>query len=399
MSTDNGIPRRRREPGERNRNIYRRYDGRFEVGYRDSTSRQRWTRPFDTITAARAARDDLLGRKARGDQVRPNPRLRFGEAADRWLAEQVTELRPATQDIYRNAVDNHLRPRWERRRLDTIDVNDVATVVRELRAAGLSERTIGGIVQVAGRVFKFAARRMDWRGTNPLPLLETSERPRTTTRKRRIYKGAELAQTLAASHVPWRTLFALACITGARKSELLGLQWQSLDLADPEAASIQIRHQLDRRGRRQPLKTTASARSVDLPRSLAVMLLKYKVKAVHSGDDDLVFATRTGRPLSQRNVLRALRAAQKRARTPDGKPTFPVLHEDRPVPPGAVPTFHGFRHTAASHAIAAGDSAEEISWMLGHKDSTVTRQVYIQEVNSAERKARIRAKLETRYGT
>jgi len=152
MSTDNGSPRRRREPGDRNRNIYRRYDDRFEVGYRDSTGRQRWTRPFDTITAARAARDDLLGRKARGDQLRPNPRLRFGEAADRWLAEQVAELRPATQDIYANAIENHLRPRWGRRRLDTIDVDDVATVVRELRSAGLSERTIGGIVQVAGRV-------------------------------------------------------------------------------------------------------------------------------------------------------------------------------------------------------------------------------------------------------
>ena len=50
----------------------------------------------------------------RGERVTPNPRLSFGEAADRWLAEQVSELRPATQAIYRNSVETHLRPRWGR---------------------------------------------------------------------------------------------------------------------------------------------------------------------------------------------------------------------------------------------------------------------------------------------
>jgi hypothetical protein len=69
--------------------------------------------------------------------VQPNPRLRFGDAADRWLAEQVASLRPATRAIYRNAVVNHLSPRWERRRLDAIGVDDAAKLVRELRTPGL----------------------------------------------------------------------------------------------------------------------------------------------------------------------------------------------------------------------------------------------------------------------
>ena len=47
---------------------------------------------------------------------------------------------------------------------------------------------------------------------------------------------------------------------------------------------------------------------------------------------------------------------------------------------GRVPNFHAFRHTAASEAIAAGDGAEEVSWQLGHKNSNVTRAVYVQEV-------------------
>lgn len=66
---------------------------------------------------------------------------------------------------------------------------------------------------------------------------------------------------------------------------------------------------------------------------------------------------------------------------------------------GSVPNFHSFRHTTASEAIAAGDSAEEVSWQLGHKNSNVTRTVYVQEIKNAERRARQRARLEARYGS
>ena len=64
-----------------------------------------------------------------------------------------------------------------------------------------------------------------------------------------------------------------------------------------------------------------------------------------------------------------------------------------------VPSFHSFRHTAASEAIAAGESAEEVSWQLGHKTSLITRAVYIQEIKSAESTARRRARMEARYGS
>jgi hypothetical protein len=45
-----------------------------------------------------------------------------------------------------------------------------------------------------------------------------------------------------------------------------------------------------------------------------------------------------------------------------------------------------------------GEGAEEVSWQLGHKDSTVTRKVYVQEVKSAERSARRREQMEQRCG-
>ncbi len=41
---------------------------------------------------------------------------------------------------------------------------------------------------------------------------------------------------------------------------------------------------------------------------------------------------------------------------------------------------------------------EEVAWQLGHRSSTVTRTVYVQEVKNAERTARRRARMEVQYG-
>lgn len=397
----------RRERVERN--LYRRTNasGRavLEVGYRDSAGRQRWRTVEGGIRAARAVRDELLSRRGRGERVQPNPRLRFEAAADAWLDEQVASLRPATQVNYRNIVETHLTPRWGRRRLETITVDDAAGLVRELRDEGLSEWTITGALKVANRIFKFARRRLDWHGESPVAGLDTSERPSTaTTDRRRIYRGDELAQTLAAATEPYKTLFALASVTGARLSECLGLVWGDLSIDDLDGAEVRFEFQVDRKGQRQPLKTEESRRAVEIPRQLAAMLNTHLLASRRKTASDFVFATRTGRVVEQRNVTRALRRAQTAAVDDLGQPTFPALHEKGEdgesveVPRGAVPTFHSFRHSAASEAIAQGDSAEEVSWQLGHRNSTVTRTVYVQEVKSAERKARRRANMEARYG-
>jgi hypothetical protein len=306
-----GKPKRRVAVAD-NPGVYWRADGTFEVGYRDADGRQRWRGPFDTITAARAARGDARARAPGGERESANPRLKFGEAAERWLAEQVVELRPTTRAIYGNAIRNHLAPRWGERRMDAIDVTDAARLVRALRAQGLSEWTIVGVLNAAGRVFKFARRHCRWRGENPISLLEGGERPKpSTSPERRIYRGDELVQTLAASREPWTTVFRLAGVVAGRQSELLGLWWENLDLCDPEAATIRFTHQVDRTGRRVPLKTEESKATLPLPRPAAVMLLEHRARTrAPTGAHSYVFGTRTGRPVNQRDVLRALHRAQ-----------------------------------------------------------------------------------------
>jgi integrase len=375
MSTNSAVPRRSRVE----RNIYRRQSGVYEVGFKDGSGKQRWRTVDGGITAARALRDELVARRNRGERLVTDRRLRFAEAASKWLEGPVLDLRTRTQECYRNAIVQHLGPVFGTHRLDSLTPDDLAQLVRELRARGLSESTIVIAIGVANRVFRYASRRLGWSGTNPVSLMLPSERPKPSQgKRRRIFEGRELEQTITAATEPYRTLFTLAALTGARLSELLGLTW----------ANVRLR----------------SARTVPIPKELALMLARHKLAARFSRSSDYVFCTRTGRALGQRNVTRALRRAQGQAIDENGNPTFPALREQNeegrliPMAHSALPSMHSFRHTVASRALLAGESVDEIAFLLGHRDANVTRAVYVRELADARRRTMRRSRMIAEFG-
>jgi integrase len=82
---------------------------------------------------------------------------------------------------------------------------------------------------------------------------------------------------------------------------------------------------------------------------------------------------------------------------------YPVLHElddegqPVPVPRGVLPSMHSFRHTVASRALLAGESVDEVAFLLGHRDGTVTRTVYVREVADARRRAMRRSRMAAEF--
>jgi len=101
--------------------------------------------------------------------------------------------------------------------------------------------------------------------------------------------------------------------------------------------------------------------------------------------------------------MRALRIAQTKATQEDGTPTFPLLHEldgdgkPVPVPHGAVPSMHSFRHTVASRALLAGESIDEVAFLLGHRDANVTRAVYVRELADVRRRNMRRSRMSMEF--
>lgn len=182
-------------------------------------------------------------------------------------------------------------------------------------------------------------------------------------------------------------------------SDLLAVTWGDVKLDDMDDAEVQFAYQVDRVGVRRPTKTDGSARTVPIPRELARILVRHKLASRYAQPEDFVFCTRIGGAIRQRNVGRALRTAQRNAVDEHGRPTFPALHETDEcgeslrIAHGELPSMHRFRHTVASRALLAGESIDEIAFLLGHRDANVTRAVYVRELADTRRRSMRRSRM------
>jgi hypothetical protein len=169
---------------------------------------------------------------------------------------------------------------------------------------------------------------------------------------------------------------------------------------------------VDRRGSRVPLKTEESKATLPLPRATALMLLEHRARSTYTGPRAFVFASKSGRAVSQRNVLRALYRAQERARDGNGRPTFPELFEHdeqgelvvdadgafvprRELPP--LPDFHALRHTAAMDCDDAEEARDLLSPQL-ERHAAIYR-AHFENKRRQQLRARMEARMEAAGGS
>lgn len=379
------VPSKRREAVKGKPGIYRSTDSqgkqRFEITFRDSDGKQRWQRVEGGVRAAERAKVDVLARMGKGEKVAPMRRLTFSIAAAAYLKSQESKLRPATIALYSSAIRNHLNPAWEKRKLDTIDVDAVAKLIESMQKAGKKAWTIRSVLTVASRTFDHASRRLGWAGSNPVKQLDRSERPRSDQRDRRILSREELGKLIDAAESPYGLLFALSAGTGLRLGECLGLTWRRVDF---DAGIATVTHQLDRSGSLAEPKTKRSKRTVELPAPVLSGLRALKLASPSSGPADLIFQTKAGAPIDRRNIRRALTAAIEGA----GIDTETQR----------APSFHDFRHSFASAFIGAGGDLVELSSHLGHASPAITASTYSHEFERAARSDERRARIEGLFG-
>lgn len=179
--------------------------------------------------------------------------------------------------------------------------------------------------------------------------------------------ASETRQLLQASKTDrLHALYELALRTGLRKSELLGLRWEDVDLYSGTAS---IRRSLQRTPSGGltilPTKTRASERRIALPTECVHSLKSHQERqeAERKGaevswkDSGLVFVTPTGGPIDPANMTRRFGRLLDRA----------GLRRIR---------FHDLRHSTATLLLEQGVDLVVIKELLGHAHIGVTAGVY-----------------------
>jgi integrase len=306
------------------------------------------------------------------DRYRRPKRITFAQLAREWCDGHESDIKRSVARSYRAIVERHLIPELGHLKPEQLGVAEVERFVRTKRRGGLAARTLHNHLNVLRQVLGAGQRRGLVR-ENPVPLVH---RPRDTRRGKgwrilqpaeigRITRAfAELAGEAEGEERAWReqarVIFLTLVGTGLRRGEVQGLDWRDVRLADPEGAVLEVRETWVRSGWDTP-KSEAGARTIPLMApELGGELLDHRGRSSFQGDDELVFASATGRPFDVQRYKATFQAALARAGM-----------ERRE----AIRPFHDMRHTALTLAAASGDvSPLALQHLAGHSSFATTQQ-------------------------
>jgi len=299
-------------------------------------------------------RDELAhGRLPTGDRT-----LTVEALAESFLARERSPLgrvSSRTVALYEQRLRSHVVPALgPRMKVAEVQVADIRRMIDKV-AAKHSGSTAHGVRSAASAIFRHGIRDLGALERNPVRDLERGDLPSAKrTSEPRYLSVSEVELLLACLSDQSRPVAAACFYGGLRISEALALKWSDIDA---ETRSINVRG----------TKTEASAATIPLLHPLAKELFLHRERIARHGfgriaQDALVFSTDSGKPISRRNVLRAVGNAAQRAGL--------VAEGQEPI------GCHDLRHSLAANAFGLGLSPAEISRLLRHSNPRVTLTLY-----------------------
>ncbi len=328
--------------------------------YNPATHKQEWHTVNGTRREAEAFERQQKNRLASGVYIAKTDRRTFAEVVEMFLKERAArDRRTSTLVCYQTVFKCHLLPEFGPREVGTIRRADIADHFDAMRSAGATVQTVNRTLRTMKAVLFFALER-ELVERNVMQRFRPFEGGKS---ERHVSRGAfsesEVQAVIAAARPHERALIGLLCFTGLRPGEAYALDWSAVDV---EAGCLRVLRSWDHRGGKfvEP-KSAAGVRVVPLSGWLVSELEAHKQR---SGGEGLVFANANGKPMNPSNVRRDIWIPLKKRAG--------VRALD----------LYSLRHTFASLGRTAGESAFNVSRMMGHKRSTLVDEVYAHSMQS-----------------
>ncbi|MBS1836220.1 MAG: site-specific integrase [Actinobacteria bacterium] len=345
----------------------------YDTGGNWRQRRQVRRRGFPTRKAARLELDRLRHDVHTGGlTLGPDPTV--ASWLTTWLDSLPGRLKPATVDFYRRTARLHIIPKVGDMRLSQVNAVVLNRLYSDKATAGLSAASVRHIHSVMSKSLGDAVKAGLIRvnpatSADPPSIKASGRRPMST------WTGEQVAAFLNAERDGrYGPLWTLLFLTGCRRGESLGLQWDAVDL---EAGQVSIRRSIVMVGaqpiEQETVKTSRSRRSIRLqPELVASLKVQRKRQAadrlrIGAGwpDTGLVFTLADGSPLHPKHVSREYDRRLKRMGLPKIR-------------------LHDARHTYAVLALEAGVPLEVVSARLGHESIAITGDIYAHVVPRLE---------------
>jgi integrase len=275
----------------------------------------------------------------------------FSEVAamyERGYLGRIDQIAKPTREKETFYLKQYIVPRWGAFRLNQIQPQAVEDW---LHTAFDSWWAMHGVRAMMIRIYSYAEGHGLWEEGKRSPVTKAKLGKKRCKRERKILSFEETARVLTRLEDPYLLIIETCIATGARISELLGLQWRHVNLA---AGTVKIEQRVWHQEIGRP-------KSEDSKRLLGIgdLVERYRARAVADSATADVFVFQ-----------------QKRA---PGKPLWDsgvrdALHQAAEVEgcdfPGLGP--HSFRRANITWRQQVGGSAIEASKIAGHSDLEIT---------------------------
>jgi integrase len=359
--------------------VRERSKGRWEVRY-DGPPDAAGTGPkvYESVHGSRRDAERVLRQRLGvvedGNYV-PGSKDTVAEFMARWFVTYAsTNTAPSTQRGYEGCIRRYIAPALGSVALQKLRPHDIQGLYEAMLEKGLSAQTVILTHRVLRQTMNHAVK---WGSLTRNPADATTP-PRREKRELKMWPVETLNRFLGISkETQYGDLYHLAVLTGLRRSELLGLQWASVDLESASLRVVRALHRINGVGLviGQP-KTTKSRRSIALsPVTVKLMERIRRVQIENKlaagpawNDGDFVFAQANGRPLHPDKVSNTFRSIVVDA----GLPHL---------------TLHGLRHAHATLMLLAGVHPKIVSERLGHAYIAITLDIYSHVIEGMQEEA------------
>jgi integrase len=298
-----------------------------------------------------------------------------------YLPEYVAKkLRPATLRQYRKVWELQLKPRMGGLTLREFRTVHGETILAKIGAqTGLGRSSLRHIKVFLSGAFKQAKRLGILDGLNPMQDTSLPEAPEPEDTH--AYSLSEIKAMLSVLTEPSWTIVLTAALTGLRKSEIMGLQWEDFD-----GKELRVTRSVWNGIVGKP-KTKRSRAPIPVVSQLVDALGAHRLRmgALAAGP---IFQAGNGKPLNLDNLVRRVitpalaRCRVCKKRKEDHKPEGHLFERDN-----AFPLWHGwhaFRRGLATNLHTLGVDDKTIQAILRHSSVGLTMNIYVKSVRESQ---------------
>ncbi len=302
--------------------------------------------------------------------VNPGNDVTFFEYAQAWYnSYKKPYLRDTSRENLLYTLNSYIVPY-----LSSVKMSDVTPMHIQQILSSVSEKSRSlnnKVLQTLRHIFDTAVDN-NVIVKSPVPLKQKSA-GKKTEEKKPLTKEQEniLIEALEGTRASLFVLIGLK--TGMRREEILGLNWDCVDL---EKRLIYVMRTLvltDKASKiSETTKTDSGNRLIPIPDSLYKILTEEKEKS----NSEWLFATKDGKPLT-RSSFRKLWGLVETRKTSN---QTELNEKHRPEVKRIIDfhvTPHILRHTYITRLFEAGLDIKQVQYLAGHKTPDITMKIYI----------------------